>query len=358
MSNKKLAILGIVAAGMVLWAIMQSGISNRPAGGGFVAGTNLLQGFDPGTIGSIVLQGGGNSVTLLRQGGSFVVAEKGKYPASLKQINYLLTSCLDAQAAELITSDKANFADLGVSDDKPERSVKFLRPDKSMIAGILLGKPGKDSNGMYVRLFSSEKAYLSMNAPTLNTEAMDYIDRTLTAVKREDIEMVKGEGPNGSYLITNEPNGIPLLANIPAGKKAKTNAVAEIFNALTNLTFDNVKQDTGNLKFDRTYICQLKDSTVYTIALKAQGDKTYAKFAADFTDKSGVVKKMGVESNAELKEKEAKLLARDKVADFTKRTQGWVYEISQPAAKYIVLAFADLIEDEPAKPAVPGSPKK
>lgn len=357
MSNKKLAILGIVAAGMVVWAIVQSGISNRPVGS-VAAGANLLQGFDPGTIGSIVLQGGGNTVTLLRQGDSFVVVEKSKYPASIKQINYIITACLDIQTAELITSDKANFSELGVSDDKPEKAVKFLRPDKSMIAGILVGKAGKDSNGMYVRLVSGDKAYLSMNVPTLNTDGMDYIERTLTAVKREDIQMVRGEGPNGSYVITNEPNSVPKLANIPAGKRAETNKVAQVFNALTNLTFDNVKQDSGNLKFDRTYICELRDSTVYTIALKAQGEKTYAKFTADFTDKSGVVKKMGVESNAELKEKEVKLLARDKVVDFAKKTEGWVYEISQPAAKNIMLKFIDLIEDEPAKPADPNSPKK
>ncbi len=358
MSNKKLAILGIVAAGMVVWAILQSGISNRPAVGA-AAGANLLQGFDPGTIGSIVLQGGGNTVTLLRQGGSFVVVEKSKYPASIKRINDLITSCLDVQTAELITSDKANFSELGVSDEKPEKTVKFLRPDKSIIAGIHVGKAGKDSNGMYVRLVSNDKAYLSMNVPTLSTDAIDYMDRILTEVTREDILMVRMEGPDGSYVITKEPNSVAVLTNIPAGKRANTNGVAQVFSALTNLTFDHVKQDSGNLKFDKTYVCQLRDSTVYTIGLKSQGEKTYAKFTADFTDKSGVIKKMGVESNAELKEKEAKLLARDKVADFVKKTQGWVYEISQPTGKNMMLKFVDLIEDEPpAKPADPSSTRK
>ena len=118
---------------------------------------------------------------------------------------------------------------------------------------------------------------------------------------------------------------------------------------MTNLTFDDVKKDPGNLKFDKTYVCQLKDSTVYTISLTSQGQKTYAKFAADFMDKSGVIRISGFESKAELKEKEAKLLARDKAADFVKRTQGWVYEIPQPTAKVLTIKFADLIEDEPAQ---------
>jgi hypothetical protein len=358
MSHKKLAILGIVAAGMVVWAIVQSNISNRPAAGGVAAGATLLQGFDPAAIDSIVLQGDGNTTTLLRQGGGFVVAEKGYYPAKTKQINYLITSCLDIQTTELITNDKANFAELGVSDDKPRKTIKFLKPDKSLIAGILIGKDGSEAKGTYVRLVSSDKAYLSINVPPLQTAAIDYIDRVLTEVKREDITMVRSDSPDGGCVIMNEPDRGVVLTNVPVGKRAKTNWVEQTFAALTNLTFDDVKKNPGNLKFDKTYVCQLKDSTVYTISLTSQGEKTYATFAADFMDKSGVIRITGVESKAELEEKEAKLLARDKAADFVKRTQGWVYEIPQPTAKVLTIKFADLIEDEPAKPYDPNSAKK
>jgi hypothetical protein len=358
MSPKKLAILGIVAVGMVVWAIIQSNISNRPGTAGVAAGATLLQGFDPAAIGSIVLQGDGNTITLLRLGGGFVVVEKGNYPAKTKQINYLISACLDIQTTELITNDKANFAELGISDDEPRKTVKFLKPDKGVIAGILIGKAGNDAGGAYVRLVSSDKAYLSINVPSLQTAAIDYIDRVLTEVKREDIAVVRGNSPDGGYIIMNEPDRGVVLTNVPVGKRAKTNWVEQAFSALTNLTFDDVKKDPGNLKFDKTYVCQLKDSTVYTISLTSQGQKTYAKFAAEFMDKSDEIRISGVESKAELKEKEAKLLARDKATDFAKRTQGWVYEIPQPTAKVLTITFADLIEDEPAKPYDPNSAKK
>jgi hypothetical protein len=355
MSRKKLAILGIVAAGMVVWAIVQSNISNRPVIVGVAAGANLLQGLDPAAIGSIVLQAEGDTVTLVRQGGDFVVAEKGKYPAKTSQINNLITSCSDIQTAELITSDKANFAELGVSDDKPLKAVKFLKPDKSMIAGILIGKGSKDTQGTYVRLVSSDKAYLSTKALWLPTAATDYIDRILSDVKYDDIIKVSADAPDGSYVIVKEQNGGAVLMNIPAGKRAKSNEVLQVFSALSNpnLMFDDVKKDPGNLKFDKTYICQLKDSTVYTIHLSSKGNKTYAKWTADFTDKSGVQKKASIESKDELKAKEAKLLARDKAGDFMRRTQGWVYEIPESTAKSMTMRFADLIEDEPRTPAEP-----
>ncbi len=351
MSHRKLAILGIVAAGMVLWALFLSNRDRGPAAGGFAAGGTLLQGFDPAAIGSIVLKSGGKQVTLTRQGDLFVVVEKDRYPAKMSQINYLVTSCLDIKTSELITGAKANFPELGVGDEKPVVSVTFLKPDKSVIAGILIGRQSSDMQGTYVRLASGDKAYLSVNAPPLQMGAMDFINNTLTEHPLDDVAMVKVEGPEGGYVITKEVNRGAVLANVPPGKRGKATEVDQAYSALNSLIFDDVKKDPGNLKFDATYICQLRNSTVYTLSLASKGGKTFAKCTAEFMDQSAVVKKMGVESEAELKAKEAKLLARDKAGEFAKRTEGWIYEIPPVKAKAMTRKFSDLIEDEPAKPA-------
>jgi hypothetical protein len=355
MSNKKLTVLGIVAVVMVVWAVVQSQIANRSAGG-TVAGASLLQGIDPGTIGSIEVKSDGNTVTLSRLGNTFVVIEKDTYPAQTSQINNLITSCLDIQTSELITSDKANYAELGVSDEKPQKAVKFLTADKKVIAGVLIGNASKDTQGTYVRRVSDDKAYLSTNAPWLQTSAMEYIDKKLTDVDRANIVKVIVTAPDGGFTITNEPNRGVVLENIPAGKIAKANEVEQALTALTALQFDNVKKDTGAIRFDKTYICRLKDSTVYAIDLAAKDGKTYAKCSAEFTDNREVLKKNAQESEAELKAKEAKLLARDKADAFAKKTQGWIYEISEGKAKSLTTKFADLIENEPNKPSKPNTP--
>ncbi len=347
MSYKKLAILGLVAAAMVVWAAVQSNIAYRPVGGS-AAGGSLLQGFDPATVGSIVVKVQGNTVTLSRQGGIFVVGEKDRYPAKTSQINNLITSCLDIQTAELITTDTANFAELGVADEAPVKSVSFLKPDKSLIAGILIGKPGKDTQGTYVRLVSSDRVYLSTNEPPLFPAAIEYLERNLTEVAREDIVRVSAEGPDGASVITNEPHRGAALANVPAGKKERISRIDAVLTVLTNLMFDDVMKDSGKLRFDRTYTCQLRDSTVYTLQLATKGNKTFAKCSAEFMDKSAVVKRPGVESPAELKAKEAILLGRDKVEEFNRKTKEWVYEIPESKAANLKVRFADLIEDERA----------
>ncbi|MBA7641670.1 hypothetical protein ES703_49355 [subsurface metagenome] len=119
-----------------------------------------------------------------------------------------------------------------------------------------------------------------------------------------------------------------------------------VFTALTNLSCDDVKKKSSNLTFDRQYVCTLKDSTVYAIKIAQKDDKTYVSCEADFTDKEPVMKGGEVESEEDLKKKEAKLLARDKAKEFTAKHGGWVYEIAEWKAKNLTKELSDLIEDE------------
>jgi hypothetical protein len=72
---------------------------------------------------------------------------------------------------------------------------------------------------------------------------------------------------------------------------------------------------------------------------------------AEFTDKTPVEKASidqggEVESEEELKKKEAKLLARDNAAEFTAKHNGWLYEIAEWKAKNLTKKLEDLLEDE------------
>ena len=94
MDNRKLGILAVVAAVMVLWAVLQARLSGGrravPSGP-----TYLIQGLDPADIESITIGKGKNPIKIQRQEGRFVVANKANYPADAKQINDLITKALD-----------------------------------------------------------------------------------------------------------------------------------------------------------------------------------------------------------------------------------------------------------------------
>ncbi len=361
MSDRKLTILGVVTVLMVIWAVVQSRVSSRPRTEP-EAPAYLIQGLDPTQIGSIILGTGKDAVTLKRKGRHFVVANKDNYPAAASEISELITSCLDIKTAELYTDEAAYHEDLEVTEEKARSVAKFLTPEPNsvVLAGVVVGKTKELGEGTYVRLvssdkLSSDKVYVASNVPWVRSQAMDYIEQELISVNRDDINSVTVSSPSGEYTLKAKEGGKDVvLENIPAGKKAKTSECDQVFTALTNLMFDDVKRDpalrepkkSSDLTFDRQYTCKLKDSTVYTLRIAQKDGKTYANCEADFTDKTPVTKERKVESEEELKKKEAKLLALDGAKEFTEKHQGWVYEIAEWKAKNLTKKLSELVEDE------------
>ena len=362
MSDKKLTILGSVAVVMVLWAMIQSHVSNR-AGAKSGEPVYLIQGLDTDEIGSIVLGTGDDAVTLKREKGRFVVADKDNYPAKTSEVNSLLSKSLEIKTQEFVTDNPANHEDLEVTEDKARYVVKFMTPEPNavVLAGVAVGKSEELGKGTYVRLLSndaalSNKVYAASSAPWFSTGATSYLEQELISVERDDIESVMTNSPSGPYTLKQkEGSSDIILENIPAGKKLKSSDAQSVFTALTSLRFDDVTKKVSDLTFDKQYLCRLKDSTVYALSIAQKDEKTYVRCSADFTDTTPVEKaplNQGgeVESEEELKKKEAILLARDDVKKFTEKHEGWVYEIPDWKAKNLTMALSDLLEDE-EKPA-------
>ena len=358
MSNKNLTILGIVAVIMVLWAMVQSRISNRP-GAEPDRPVYLIQGLDPARVDSIVIGTGDAAFTLKRRNNGFVVVDKDNYPAKTSEINSLITKCLEIQTTEFVTDNPSNHEDLEVTEEKARSVVKFMKadPNSSLLTGVIIGKTKELGQGSYIRLLSSDsassnKVYVTSNAPWFGGGAMNYVDQELISAKREDIESVTVSSLNGPYTLkTKEGSQDIILDNIPADKKLKSSDAQSVFTALTSLRFEDVNKISSDMVFDKQYMCRLKDSTVYALRIAQKDDKTYVSCAAEFTDKTPVEKASinqggQVESEEELKKKEAKLLARDKATKFMTEHQGWVYEIADWKAKNLTKELADLLEDE------------
>lgn len=349
MSNKNLTILAVVAVCMVIWAVVQSHISHKPK---IAPGkpAYLIQGLNPADIGSIVLGAGEDEVTLKRQSGRFVVVNKDNYPAQNKQINDLITKCLDIQTSQFVTDNPENHEALGVTEKDARNVVKFYQPDSSLLAGVIIGKSKEQGQSSYVRLVTSNEVYLALQVPWISSEVMSYMDQKLIEANRDDIESITVASADGKYILKRKENSEDLLLeSIPAGKKLKDSDSKSVFNALTDLRFTDVKKKStasGELTFDRQYVCRLKDSTVYTVSIAQKDEKTYITCQAEFTDTTPVTIKKEGESEEELKKKEAKLLARDKAKEFTAKHQDWIYEIADWKAKNLTKKLSDLLEDE------------
>jgi hypothetical protein len=411
---------------MVALAVVQSGLSSRPYAPA-KTGAYLIQGLDPDqiariTIGSTIspskgtgsepldsARGGEHAepqVILARRGANFVVASKDNYPALVREINKLITTCLDIQTAELYTDNPANHKDLGVTEEDARIVVRFYKADSSgstpstgstsspqassgqasspqgLLTGVVIGKPKEKGPGGYVRRVEDNKVYVTAaQIPWIKKRATDYIEQELTNVKREDINSVTVSCPNETYVLrparlgegaslATEGMEVPsrsragddntvVLENLPEGKKLKNDVANSVFTALANLRFDDVNAESArvDLQFARRYICRLEDSTAYTLWLakapaspsaraEAGGDRWFVRCDAQFADKTPVTKTQGeVESQDELEKKEAKLLARDAAEEFAEKHKGWVYQIPDYQAENLTKPLAELVEE-------------
>jgi len=353
MSNRNLAILCIIAAVLVVWAVLQSQVTSRARPE--PESTYLIQGLNPDEIAVIVIGTGESQVTLTRQGRGFIVGPLDNYPALSEEINKLISACLDIQTTELYTDDAANHKDLGVTEQDARALVKFFTADSNLITGVVVGKLKGQGRGTYVRQLTDNKVYVITKSPWIKNLAVDYVQQELTDVKLEDIGSVTVAGPNETYTLKpGDDEKTVVLDNVPEGKKLKDTVANRVLTGLTGLRFDSVKKESSMAKevnFDRQYICRLKDSTVYTFKIGQQDDSWYVKCDAEFTDKTPVTKTQGeVESEEELKKKESKLLARDGAENFSEKHKGWVYELPSYKAENLTMKLADLLEDKaPAK---------
>ena len=350
MNNRQLGILALVAAGMVLWAVVQAQLT----GGGHAAPSGpayLIQGLDPGSIDSITVGQGKDTVTLKRQEGQFVVTSEKNYPADTKQINDLISKSLDIKTSEVYTDNPKNHEDLEVTEAKARGIVKFFKSDGSLLTGVVVGKSQEAGQESYVRLASGDAVYLAENAPFFRTKALDYVDQEIANVKREDVNAVTVTTSEGTYKLLPEKQGDGVvLEGMSADQKLKANDAKSVLTALTSLRFDDVNRpaDIRGLSFDHQYVCRLNNSTEYRLKLAQKGEKTYLLCEAEYTSLAKVtINPNQVDSPEELKKKEAVLLAQENAQKFTLRHKDWVYEIPDWKAKFLTKKQSELYEEKP-----------
>ncbi|MCP4451781.1 MAG: DUF4340 domain-containing protein [Planctomycetes bacterium] len=266
MSHKKLAILAVVAAAMVLWAVTLSHQSKRTPS---TLPERLLQGLDPADIYTVEIGIGDDAIRLTRQEAQFVVANKEDYPASVTQINELLTQCLDLKPSELISRSASNHADLEVTEDAAQHVIRFLDPEDKVITGIIIGRMREGGNGQYIRQIDKEEVYLAANVPYFKTSATDYLDQALLAVEEKDIQSISLTSPTGTCeLVRQDGDKQYKYVNMPDDKQLVSNVATSVFGALSSLRFDDViKQAPTDVTFDRSLVCKLASQEVYTFKL-------------------------------------------------------------------------------------------
>jgi hypothetical protein len=363
MSSKKLGILAIIAAVMVVWAVVVSNRSeqstvSKPTRGGY-----LLQGLDPDDVAKIEVTSNAGTeeakkVTLNRSGGHFVVAQKNNYPAKIDRVNDIFERLLDVKIDEHITDNPENFEDLGLTEEDAQYTIKVYNASDELVTGLICGdmksaeggsqRQFPQNSGRFVKIINSNDAYLTRSRLYFGADPINYIDQKLVAVDADKISMVKISSPLSSYTLTRDPNSSQIVCDKVVSKKLDQNKAKETFNALSSLRFEDVMKpaEAIEMDFNTGYVCDLDNDQRYTLDIASKGEDYYIKLKSEFTDPNPVTKGSNVESEEELKKKEAKLLAAEEVAKFNSRHNGWVYKLHNWQAEKLTRSAEELVAEE------------
>ncbi len=366
MNDRKVAVLATAAILAVAGAFLSSRLS-RDYTPPKITIFPLIEGLDLDRIQTIlvVAKSADGPIHLDRSGNGFTVREKDGYPAHVSKVNSLISNCLDIRITSdaLITSNPANHAQIGVTEDTARWRVEFLGADEKPITGLLVSESKSEGEQTRpvsaVRMTNSPNVYRLTDEPYIPTRAMDYIEAQILQLEREKMVRVTVIDPNQhSYTLKPQADSYDLLLEpLPEGKQVRQVNAKTTFSALTYLRADDVTAASKmpELKFPNTYVCEVKNYLVYTVRLAEQDGKYYIRLSARYTGPEPQVQQQA-ESEEKLKEREALFLARDTAESFTARHDGWVYIIPSYKAQEMLRSLDELIEDKTKEPAAAETP--
>ncbi len=184
----------------------------------------------------------GKTVTLVRQAdATWQVASYHDFPADFSKLATFIGSLTDAKLERLVTSSPARIALLEFKDTK----IELLDATDKELWTVTLGKNPDTGSGRYVRYGAEAKAFLASLSAYLDTEAKNWANTELLALKVDDVAKIEipfAEG--GPVTVTRTKKEEPWTAEkTPAGQKLKADKIASVLSSLSSIRFS----DTNDL---------------------------------------------------------------------------------------------------------------
>ena len=288
-------------------------------------------------VASVTVSRNGTTMTLIRDGDSWLVAEKGNYPANAAKISQIVRAMADLNLVEPKTQNADLYPRLDVEDPEHGKSALVAVKDKSGgdLAQAIVGKRrydrlGAGNDGVYLRKPGEAQSWLARGTLDPSGDPSSWLERQIIDISEKKIAKVALTQPDGSKLVISRlaPEAKFAVEDAPPDTKFKSETTTSgPAGALETLDLDDVKP-AGELP--------VPDKDVVTASFTTFDGLTVELRLME-RDKSDWVAISATGSGSA--EAEAKKI-EDKVSH-------WTYAIPAYKANLLKTKLADLIE--PAK---------
>jgi hypothetical protein len=241
------ATAALVAIAIVVLASGDRGVSRAaPGQSAFPALAARL-----GDVASVTVSRDGTTMTLIRDGDNWLVAEKGNYPANAAKISQIVRAVADLTLVEPKTQNPDLYPRLEVEDPGNGKSTLVAVKDKSGgdLAQAIVGKRrydrlGAGNDGVYLRKPGEAQSWLARGTLDPSGDAASWLDRQIIDISEKKIAKVTLTQADGSKLVISRsaPEAKFAVEDAPADAKFKSEtATSGPATALETLDLDDVK---------------------------------------------------------------------------------------------------------------------
>ena len=327
------ATLALVVLAVVAIATGDRGVSRAAPGEPALPGLAA----ELGDVTSVGIRRSALTLTFVREGDSWLVAEKGNYPAAAGKVRQIVLAMADLTLVEPKTQKADFYQRLEVDEPGTGKSTLVTLKDKSgtPLAELIIGKRrydrlGAGNDGVYVRKPGDSQAWLARGSLEFSEQLSSWLDRRILDIPQKRIAKVSLTQPDGTRLVITRaaPDAMFTVEDAPADAKFKSETTTgEPALALETLDLDDVKPQAELPVPDKDVVTgsftTFDGLTVEVRVLDRDNTHWLALSAAG----SGA-------SEAEAKEIDAK-------------TGSWTYAIPSYKATQLKMKLSDLLE--PAK---------
>jgi hypothetical protein len=287
-----------------------------------------------GEVASVEVKRAGLDLTFVRDGDSWLTAQKSNYPADAGKVRRVVLALADMTLVEPKTREPRLYPRLEVDDPGKGKSTLVTIKDKSGadLARVIVGKHsydrlGEGNDGVYVRKPGDPQSWLARGSLDLADDMPNWLVRQIVDIPDSRVAKVVLTQPDGTALTLSraKPDAKFALENPPENAKYKSDTVlGEPAMALESLSLDDVRPsakfhvpDKGVTAASYTTF----DGLIVNVKLFQHDNQRWVALAATGAGKAAA---------------EAKNLDR--------RVSPWVYAIPAYKAKMLETRLADLIE--------------
>lgn len=195
-------------------------------------------------------------VSIVREDGTWRIAEQGGYPADTGRVRDFILSLAELKLVEAKTADPARYARLGVSDVAEAGSgatrVRLLGRSGDAIVDALIGSDRTSGSGgamLYLRQSKDTRSWLAHGQVDDVHRVASWTDEAVVDIGADQIQEIHLTSPSGEVLEVRrmDDSEKPFkLMNMPEDRQLATfYTLNEITDGLSELKFENVRAMQG-----------------------------------------------------------------------------------------------------------------